>query len=242
MNRSINNTLAVARREASALFYSPIAYVVMALFVFLASLFFLLTTFQSGRPAQLQRTFFWTVWVLIAIAPAISMRLLSEELRSGTLEALMTAPLTDFQVIVGKWLGAMGFFLVMLVPTLVLVGVLAIWSDPDPGPIFSGYLGLILVGALYVAIGTFASVLTQNQIIAFLLTVFIILMFTVVTYFLPDTLPSGWSNAVTYLNFNEQYRKFSMGLVHTGNFVYFLAGTGLFLALGVKALESRRWA
>ena len=237
----MSNTLSIARRELSSFFYSPIAYVVMCVFVLLAGLMFLLDVFAPGGPASMRRLFFWLVWILIAIAPAISMRLLAEELRSGTIETLMTSPVTDLQVVVGKWLGAVGFFAVLLAPTLFYVLLLAIWGDPDYGPIFTGYLGMLLVGGLYMAIGAFASVLTRNQIIAFLLTVFVILMVTVVPYFLRGFLPGGWSEAMYYVNINEQYEDFSKGLIDTSNFVYFFSGIGLFLTLAIKALESRRW-
>jgi len=237
----MNNTFAIARRELSSFFFSPIAYVVMCVFMLLSGLFFMLTVFAPGEPASLRNLFFWMVWILIAIVPAISMRLLSEELRSGTIEPLMTSPVSDINVIVGKWLGGLMFFAVLLAPTLSLLVILAIWSDPDYGPIFTGYLGLLLVGGLYMSIGTFASVMTRNQIIAFLLTIFLILMLTVVTYFLPRFLPAGFSEAVFYLNVNEQYEDFSKGLIDTSNFVYFFSGITLFLVLAVKALESRKW-
>jgi len=159
--------------------------VVISLFVLLAGVFFMAFVFQANRPAELRTLFTAIVWILIPITPAISMRLMSEELNSGTIEPLMTAPVGDASVIVGKWLGALGFFAVLLLPTLGYVVILEIWADPDYGPMISGYVGLLLVGGLYMAIGTFASVMTRNQIIAFVVTVFTILIFTVVTTFLP---------------------------------------------------------
>ncbi|MEX2672266.1 MAG: ABC transporter permease [Phycisphaeraceae bacterium] len=233
--------LNIARREMTSFFYSPIAYVVMCVFLLMSSLMFLSTVFAPGQPATMRPLFFWIVWILVAIVPAISMRLLSEELRSGTVEPLMTSPVTDVQVVLGKWLGGLGFFAVILVPTMAYVAFLAAFSQPDYGPIFTGYLGLLLVGGLYMAIGTFASVMTRNQIIAFLVTVFIILNFTVATYFLPRHLPVEWAQAIYYLNVNEQFDDFAKGLIDTSNFVYFLSGTALFLLMAVKALESRKW-
>jgi len=181
----MRNTLAIARRELSGLFFSPIAYVVIALFALLAGVFFMAFVFRANAAAELRPLFTAVVWMLIPITPAISMRLMSEELKSGTIEPLMTAPVGDSSVILGKWLGAMGFFAVLLLPTAAYVVVLELWADPDYGPIVSGYVGLMLVGGLYLAIGTLASVLTRNQIIAFVVTVFTILVFTVVTTFLP---------------------------------------------------------
>lgn len=237
----MSNTLAIARRELSSFFFSPIAYLVMCGFLMLSGLFFMLTVFATGQPAEMRNLFFWMVWILIIVVPAISMRLVSEELRSGTIEPLMTSPISDVQVILGKWLGGLMFFVALLATTLSLLFILTLWSQPDYGPVFTGYLGLILVGGLYMAIGTFASVLTRNQIIAFLLTIFLILLLTVVTYFLPRILPPTWAPAAYYINVNEQYDDFSKGLIDTSNFVYFLSGITLFLVLAVKALESRKW-
>ena len=168
----MRNTLAIAQRELSSFFFSPIAYVVIALFALLTGVFFVAFVFHTDQAAELRFLFSRVVvFVLIPIAPAVSMRLLSEELRSGTIETLMTAPISDLHVVLGKWLGALGFFAVLLSPTLAYVVVLEVWSNPDYGPILSGYIGLLLVGGLYLAIGAFASVLTRNQIIAFVLSV-----------------------------------------------------------------------
>lgn len=236
----MNTTLTIARREFVSYFFSPIAYVAMCVFVLLASLIFLLTVFVESEPATLRNLFFYLVWILIAIVPAISMRLVSEELRSGNIETLMTSPVTDLHVIVGKWLGGVGFFAALLAPTLAYVLLLMIYGTPEYGPIFTGYVGLLLVGGLYMAIGVFASVTTRNQIIAFLLTVFLIMMLTFVTYFLPR-LAQGWAEAMFYINVNEQYDDFSKGLIDTSNFVYFFSGIFLFLTLATKTLESRKW-
>lgn len=237
----MSRTLTIARRELSSFFLSPIAYVVMCLFVFLAGLFFLFAQFRPDKPAEMRDAFFWLVWILVIVAPAISMRLMSEEVRSGTIEPLMTSPVSDSAVIIGKWLGALAFFALLLAPTLLFVVMLEIWASPDYGPIFTGYVGLLLVGGLYLAIGTLASVLTRNQIIAFLLTVFIVLLFTVVSYFIPRYLPESLGAAVNYLNVNQQYEDFAKGLIDTSNFVYFFSGIVLFLVLATKTLESRKW-
>ncbi len=238
----MSKTLTIAKRELSSLFYSPIAYVVLGLFGLGSALIFV-RGFGPGEPAQLRPTLDGLIWLMIFIVPAISMRLLSEELRSGTVEPLMTAPVSDAEVILGKWLGAMGFFATLLLPLLVFVIVLNLWGDPEPGPLLSGLLGLLLVGGLYLAIGTFASAATQNQIIAFLVTIFIICVFTLVMFFLPrvEFFSPGMKDAMHYLNVNMQFEDFSKGLIDTSNFVYFLSGTILFLFFAVKMLESRRW-
>ncbi len=235
-------TLTIARRELSSLFFSPIAYVVLALFSLGASLLFF-TQYQVGAEASLRGTFAGIVWLLIFLAPAISMRLLSEELRSGTMETLATAPLRDMQIVLGKWLGAMGFYAVLLLPVLALTGLLELTADPDLGPVLTGLIGLLLLGGFYLAIGAFASSLTENQIIAFLLTVFIICLFTFVLFFLPNAsfVSNSARQVMYYANVNAQFDDFGKGLIDLGGVVYFLSGAGLFLFAAVICLESRRW-
>ncbi len=238
----MNQTMAIAKRELTSLFYSPIAYVVLGLFALGTTLIFF-ASFGPGQPATLRPTLEGVVWLMIFLVPAISMRLVSEELRSGTIEPLLTSPLSDTQVVMGKWLGAMGFFMALLSPLCVLVFVLELTAAPDFGPILSGLLGLVLVGGLYLAIGTFASAATQNQIIAFIFTVFLICLFTIAMYFLSQAsfIGAGLRQAMFYLNVNMQFEDFNKGLIDTSNFIYFVSGIALFLFLAVKLLESRRW-
>lgn len=238
----MKKTLTIARRELSALFFSPIAYVVLGLFALGASLFFVLS-FTPGSAATTRDTFSWLVWLLVFIVPAISMRLVADEFRAGTFETLMTSPVSDGQVVIGKWAGAMAFFAVLMSPLIVQVIILELTADPDYGPILTGLLGLLLVGGLYMAIGTLASAWTENQIIAFLLTVFIISVLTFMMYFLPQwSAMPGWAReAAHYLNVNEQFSDFNKGLIDIRNFVYFLSGIALFLFLAIKLVESRRW-
>ncbi len=235
-------TFTIARRELSSLFFSPIAYVVLGLFAFGTSLFFL-GNFAPGRPAEMRQTFFAVIWLLVFLAPAISMRLISEEFRSGAIELLTSAPLTDAQVILGKWLGAMGFFAVLMSPLVVQALLLEVVADPEWGPILCGLLGVLLVGGLYLAIGAFASALTQNQIIAFLITITLICSLTILLYYLPQVswMPLSFRAPLQYANVNSQYESFSKGLLAVNSFVYFLTATAMFLFLAVKMLESRRW-
>ena len=238
----MNQTLTIAGRELMGLFYSPIAYVVLGLFALGTGLIFV-GNFYPGEPATLRPTLQGLVWLMIFLVPAISMRLISEEFRSGTFEPLMTSPVTDAQVVLGKWLGAMGFYAALMVPLLVLAVVLEVYADPDGGPMRTGLLGLLLVGGFYLAIGTFASAVTQNQIIAFLLTVFVICLFTILFFFLPQASFVGASlrSAMFYMNVNMQFDDFSKGLIDTSNLIYFASGIAFFLFLAVKMLESKRW-
>jgi ABC-2 type transport system permease protein len=238
----MRNTFVVAKRELMSLFFSPIAYVVMGIFGFGATLLFLLQ-FSPGQPATMRGVFDAVSWFLVFLAPAISMRLVSEEYRTNTIEMLMTSPASDAQLIVGKWMGALGFFAALLSPLVVLLGVLCAFSRPDYGPVVTGFIGLMLVGGFYLAIGVFASSLTQNQIIAFLITVFVILFFSAAVYYVAQLsfLQTAQRQAILYLSVNEQAGAFSRGTVFTSNLVYFASFIAFFLFLATKSLESRRW-
>lgn len=238
----MTQTLNVAKRELTCLFFSPIAYVVLGLFALTTSAIFI-ENFRPGQPATLQPTLELLIWLMSFLVPAISMRLVSEEFRSGTIEPLLTAPVTDTQVIVGKWLGAMGFFIVLLSPLLVLAVTLEITSAPDFGPMLTGLVGLVLVGGLYLAVGTFASVSTENQVIAFILAVSIICIFSVATYFLAQAafMSAELRQAMYYLNVHQQFENFNRGRIDSSHLVFFVSGTALFLFFAIKLLESRRW-
>ncbi|MFP4144379.1 MAG: ABC transporter permease [Phycisphaeraceae bacterium] len=238
----MNHTLTIAKRELSSLFFSPVAYLVLAVSALVSSAFFF-AGFEAGAPAELRWELNVLVWLLVLLVPAISMRLVSEEARSGTLELLMTAPVSDAQVIVGKWLGALAFLLVLLLPLLVQVGVLELTADPDYGPIFTGILGLVLVGGLYLAIGTCLSAVTSSQLIAFILTVLAAgtLSLGITLLVQAAWMPVWLKQALYYIHIGEQYRHFARGLIDIRNFVFFLTGTALFLFVGVKLFESRRW-
>jgi len=239
----MTKTIAIARRELGAIFYSPIAYVVLGLMALGAGLLFIGFTFGPGYPASTRSTFSGMVWLMVFLAPAVSMRLLSEEYRSGSIEPLMTAPLSDTQVVLGKWLGAMGFLATLLIPLLIIVGVMELTASPDYGPILTGLLGLLLVGGLYLAIGAFASAVTANQIIAFLLTIIIINLFTLLLQYLASApfVTAAWQDALLYANVNWQFETFNKGLIDVRGLIYFTSGTALFLFLAVKLVESRRW-
>lgn len=239
----MKRTLTIAQRELASLFFSPIGYVTLGLFALGTTLIFF-SFFGPGEIATMRPTFQWVVWLLIFVAPAISMRLISEEFRSGTIETLMTAPVGELNVVVGKWLGALAFYCVLLLgPLVILIAVLEFGADPEIGPIFTGMLGLVLVGALYLAIGVFASAATKDQIISFLLTVFIICVFTIALHFLTQATFVSLETArlLHYMNVFTQFEEFAKGVLTLSNFVFFISGTVMFLFLAVKVLESRRW-
>jgi ABC-2 type transport system permease protein len=232
----------IARREISGYFYSPIAYVALTVFL-LAAGFFFQRDFDPGQPAGLRTVFDYMVWVLVFIIPVLCMGLMAQEWATGTVETLFTAPVGETDVVVGKFLGALGFFAILLAPTLLYVVLLRAYSRADLGPILSGYLGLILVGAMFVAVGLFCSSLTRSQVVAAVTTVAVLFVITIAPYLLQQyasQLSPFWRGVADNGVYNR-YVDFSKGVVDTGHVVFFLVVTAVFLFLTVKVLESRRW-
>jgi len=232
----------IARREMSSYFYSPIAYVALVLFL-LASAFMFWDDFQPGSPAEMRHVFQRMVWLLVFIVPILSMGLMAQEWATGTIESLMTAPVAESDVVVGKFLGSFGFFGVLLAPTLVFAAMLDVFGTVDKGTIASGYLGIVLVGALFISVGLFCSSLTKSQVVAAVASAAVLFLVTIVPWWIAAqaTLSAFW-RAVADQCVVHRYEDFSKGIIDTGNIVFFVAATVLFLFLTVKVLESRRWA
>jgi ABC-2 type transport system permease protein len=242
----MKQTLTIAKRELAVFFCSPIAYVVMAIFAALTSLLYVLVFLSPGEAASMAGLFSPVVFVLlILLVPAVSMRLVSEEFGRGTIETLMTAPVSDTQVVLGKYLGALGFLAALLAWLAAPIAVLCCFARPELGPVVTGLLGLLLVGGLYLAIGLFASSVTGNQVIAFILALFLIgpLVLVDILGFIIARLPvaEGLRRAIYYLSVYNQLDGFNKGVFTIANLVYFVSIIGLFLFLTVKVVESRRW-
>jgi ABC-2 type transport system permease protein len=231
----------IARRELTSYFCSPIAYVSTALFLLASGIFFW-QDFQPGQPVEMRHVFDWMVWILVFIVPVLGMGLLSQEWSSGTIETLMTAPVEDLEVVIGKFLGSLAFLTVLVGPTLVFVLMLELNGSPDFGPIFSGYLGIALVGALFVAITLFCSALTKSQVVAAAMSASMLFVITIIPYIAAgqSSLPGKWRTVVDEAVF-RRYAQFSQGVIDLGNIVFFVAATSVFLFLTTKVLEARRW-
>lgn len=234
----------IARRELSSYFYSPLAYVAMTLFL-LACGFSFWDDFRPGQPVAMRNIFEWMVWLLVFIIPVLCMGLMAQEWATGTIESLMTAPVAETDVVIGKFLGSLGFFVVLLAPTLLYVALLTLYSGqqgPDYGPIFAGYLGIVLVGGLFIAIGLFCSSLTRSQVVAAVSAAAILFVITIVPWWASakTTLDPFWRAAADQGVFSR-YTDFSKGIIDTGSVAFFIITTIVFLFLTVKVLESRRW-
>ncbi len=240
------NTFVIARRELAAFFTSPIAYVVGAAFLFITGLFFFLTIVIDGL-ATLSQVFGVISIILLFTAPVLTMRLLAEETRSGTLELLLTAPVRDWEVIAGKFLAAFLFFVAMLTPTLYYLFLLTRYGNPDIVVTFSGYLGVILLGGMLLSFGVLTSALSANQIISAVLGVTLSLSFWFASSFwLASGLGSIFEGPLGeffehLVTGREHFGDFLLGLISSANIVYFLSLTIAALFLATRVLEVRRW-
>lgn len=234
-------TLAVARRELLGYFNQPVAYVVVAAFLVLSGtyLFVLHPFFVVGRSTM--RPFFeFAPFILTLFAPALTMRLIAEERRTGTLELLLSWPLSDWTVVVGKFLGALGLLAVALALTVVYALAIATLGDLDWGPVLGGYLGLLLLGAAYLAVGLFVSAQTSNQIVAFVGGFLACFLFYVVGKALP--VAPGWMVPwLEWVGFEQRFAHIARGVVDTRDLAYFASVVLLALGLTAETLAARRW-
>lgn len=231
----------IAFRELASYYRTPIGWVITALFLLLSGAWVSFATIRPSEPATLRVFFAISQWLLLAVAPAVSMRLFSDELRMRTIEPLLTAPLSDWHVVIGKYAGAVLFLAALLAPTLVYVGVLELVADPDPGPILAGYLGLFLVGMVYLAVGMLFSSFTENQVVAFLGTLFFFLLLWFASTQGAPLAPPPFDDALRSLSIYARLSDFAKGVIDTAHVAFFLTVSAWFCVLTVIRLEIRRW-
>ncbi len=231
--------LAIWRREFRAYFNSPVAYFVIIVFLALLGGLFFIPFFTQDRVSM--RSFFgWVPFLFVFLAPAITMRLIAEERRSGTLELLITLPVRDVDVIVGKFLAALSLLVVALLLTLPYAFTISAFGPLDWGPVWGGYLGLLLMGAAFLAVGLMASSFTENQIIAFVIALFISMLLLMLDRFIAF-LPSALVPWVEYLSFTKHFDNAARGVIDSRDVVYYLSFMLMCLFLAFRSLESRRW-
>lgn len=237
----MRNIWALVRKEFKAYFTSPIAYVVLAVFLVLSGYFFFGLTaafniqsmhysrYQGAQGAELNvnemviRPLFYNMSIiLLLMIPMFTMRMYAEEKKGGTLELLLTSPLTHTQLILGKFLSGLAVYLLMMGLTGILPGILFIFGTPDPGPILAGYVGILLMGAAYISVGCMASSLTENQIIAAVIT-FGILLFLWVIGWAKHFLGPDLGNVLAYLSIIEHFNDFAKGIIDSKHVIYYLS-------------------
>lgn len=235
----MRNSFAMLKKELKSYFASPIAYVVIAMFLAVIGYFFSVYLFNSNE-ASLSFMFFSTTNVLLLVAPLITMRLLAEEQRLGTMELLLTAPMRDWEMVIGKWLAAFVVLIVMVALTAYSVVVIFVFGNPDPGPILTGYIGVILLGAALLSIGLFASALTQNQLVAAVVALGMSLLLWSINV-LAKYLGAPWREIVNYIAFSQHFLAFTRGTLQARDILYYLSVTAVFLFFATRVVEKRRW-
>jgi ABC-2 type transport system permease protein len=231
----------IAKRELSVFFDSLIGYFIIVAFLGFTGFFTWLygsDIFFVGQ-ASLDAFFNIAYWTLFFFIPAITMRMLAEEKRSGTIELLLTKPVTDWQIVTGKFLSTL--ILILITLALTLPYYVTVWSlgPIDHGVVWSGYLGLLLMSAVYISVGLFASSLTRNQLVAFLLALLIGIFFHIIFEVLGQAASGQLSDVLGYLNLSSHYDAVSRGVVDTSNLIYFLSLTFLGLVLSEFGLAKR---
>jgi len=231
----------MGKKEFISYFSSPIAYVAITVFLVVVGMkFFVVDKFFDTGEASLRSFFSLVPAFFVFYLPAIAMRLVSEEKRLGTFELLATLPVGDAEIVLGKFLGALGFLAKTLALTLVYPLILGLLGDPDFGAIGGGYLGLVLIGSTFLAIGIMCSAWTNSQIVAYILGAVLSSLF----YFIDSILTAFWEGArrvAEYASFSSHFGNFTRGVVDTRDVVFFLTVTALALVVATFSINSRRW-
>lgn len=235
----------ICKREVNAFFDSLMAYIIMVVFLGLSGFFTWL--FGSGDiffvgQASLSTFFGIAYWTLFFFIPAVTMRMLAEEEKSGTLELLATKPISHFQIVAGKWLGAWLLIVFSLLLTLPYYITVANLGPIDHGATISGYIALLLISGVYTSIGIFASSLTGNQIVAFILSLFIAFFFQLLFSEMVPVLPDMLANIAEFLSLNQHFQTISRGVIGLSNLVYLLSLILIGFLLATLSLKRRSWA
>jgi ABC-2 type transport system permease protein len=252
----MSNVLAIVQKELRSYFASPIAYIIIGFFAlvfgwfyFVSLSFFMQASMQMGMPGQGQvnvnnmaiRPLLQNVAVVaLFMLPLITMRTYSEEKRSGTIELLLTSPLTDAQIILGKFFGAVALYALMLAVTWIHIGILFIYGNPEWKPILSGYLGLLLMGSSFLSIGLLISSLTKNQIVAGMATFAVLLLLWTMSW-MADSAGPTMRKVLEGLSITGHFEDFSKGVIALTHLVYYLSFITFGLFLTAKSVDSERW-
>jgi ABC-2 type transport system permease protein len=234
----MENILVIFKREFRAYFDSPVAYIVLMFSLAIVGYFFTTNLFLANQ-ADLRSLFSLIPLLFVFFIPAISMRLIAEEKKTGTIELLFTYPIRDSEIVIGKFLAALGLIAVLLLFTLVYTFSVSLLGDIDGGQTFAGYIGLFLMGAAYLAIGIFASAITENQIIAFIVALAISLFF----FFLDKVLmfvPAALASILEYLAIDYHFQNISRGVIDSRNLIYYFSMIFVGLLLASHALSRRK--
>jgi ABC-2 type transport system permease protein len=237
----MNNIAAIFKKEFRSYFNSPIAYIFITFFLALSAWFFFRGFFLVGQ-AVMRGFFSWVPWIFLLFIPAVTMKLWAEEKKIGTIEILMTLPIRDYEVVIGKFLACLALLAVTILLTLVVPFSVMYLGNPDVGTLITGYIGLLLMGAAYIAIGFFASTLTENQIVAFIIGIAVCLTLLLIGEDIVLFKTPNWLFPIfSYLGLGAHYSSILRGVLDSRDIIYYLSVIAFFLYLSTLAVESRKW-
>ena len=237
----MSNIKNIFLKEVRSYFNSPMAYIFLVIFVIVNSFFFTNIFFKVNQ-SDLRTLFNIIPLVYLFFIPAICMSLIAKEKNSGTMEVLTTFPITDIELVIGKFLSSLFLIFVGLLFTLVqFFTLIQTGTEIDYGVVFTGYLGLLLLGSVYSSIGIFSSSISNDQIVAFIISVFIVLIFYLMDKTILLFTPSFMASFVQYLAVDYHLTNISRGVIDSRNIIYFFSVIGFFLFMTVRILESRKW-
>jgi ABC-2 type transport system permease protein len=251
----VRNIIAIADKELRSYFASPIAYIIVGFFALPFGVFFYLYLEAFLRQSMQMAQFGGSLNVnqqvirlvlqnasviILFVMPMITMRTYAEEKRSGTIELLLTSPVTDLQIIVGKFLGALGLYIAMLLVTLLYIAILFVYGHPEWRPLVAAYLGLLLMGGAFLSLGLFISSTTDNQIVAGIISFVVFLLLWIVGWFADSAGPTV-GPITSWLSITEHFEDFSKGVIDTKHVLYYLSLITFGLFLTAKSVDSERW-
>ncbi|MDO5575833.1 MAG: ABC transporter permease [Fibrobacter sp.] len=237
----MNNVITIFKKEFKSFFISPIAYVFITVYLVATNYLFFKSFFLVNQ-ADMRGYFGLLPWIFLLFVPAIAMRSWAEEKKMKTLELLQTWPVSDTQVVLGKFFASLAFITIAIVLSFTIPLTISILGSPDPGPIWGGYIGAILMGAAYLAIGLWVSSYTENQILAFIVgAVVTFLIFIIGSPFVTMGAPSWMVPVLSYIGLGNHFESIERGVIDSRDIIYYLSVVGFFLFLNVQSLGSRKW-
>jgi len=235
----MTKTLAIAQKELSVYFKSPIAYIILIVTITVFNIFFYMIIDQN-REATLRDVFAVMEFMFVFLVPLLTMRVFAEEKASGTMEFLMTTPTSNTSIVLGKYLGSFLFFSLLLGPTVIYYLIIEYFGQPDRRPVATGFLGLWLEGGLFVAVGILTSSWTRSQVVAAITSYVILFLLYFSASFIPYT-SEAFAPVIRYISTLTHAANFSVGLFNLADVVYYLSGIALCLILTRISVENRLW-
>jgi len=233
--------MTIFKKEFKTFFISPIAYIFIVVYLVVTNFLFFQSFFLINQ-ADMRSYFSILPWIFLLFVPAITMRSWAEEKKLRTLELLLTWPISDFQVVTGKFLASFSFLAITILLSISVPITVSLLGSPDPGPIIGGYIGALLMGAAYLAIGLWISSFTENQIVAFILGVVITFaLFIVGNPFVTMAVPPMLVPILDYIGLGNHFQSIERGVIDTRDILYYFSVIGFFLFLNVQTLGSRKW-